>query len=139
MLCQYNRDEVSGATHQFSALRTLQDFFRRPGDDTPGVLIDITALKMALDERSMSEFARSMSYGDPEDATRCPIAIVAGAYRSYIACLFAQLPEKDREIRVFGTTDEARQWLVNWAGCSGYVGSGAGRQPVVATNRRATT
>jgi hypothetical protein len=115
MLGQYNRGEDSGTPHPFSARRTLQDFFSRPGDDTPGLLIDITALKMALDERSMTEFARSMAYGDTDDTSHCPVAIVAGLHRSYIACIFAQLPDKAHEIRVFGTTDEARQWLTHWS------------------------
>ena len=111
MLGQYNRREVSGAPYQFSALRTFQDFFRTPGDATPGIVIDFPALKMALDERSLMNFARSMAYGDDDDISRCPVAVVAGAHRSYIAFLFTQLPETDRAIRVFGTTDEARGWL----------------------------
>lgn len=115
MLRQFDRREVSGVPYQFSARRTLQDFFRRPGDETPGILIDVTALKMALDERSITEFARSMAYGDTDDTTHCPVAIVAGPHRAYIACIFAQLPDKDHDIRVFGTTDEARQWLTHWS------------------------
>lgn len=116
LLGQYNRGDVSGAPAPFSARRTLQDFFSRPGDDTPGLLIDITALRMALDERSMTAFATSMSYGDSEDTTHCPIAIVAGPHRSYVSFLFSQLPDKDHDIRVFGTVDEGRAWLSTWTG-----------------------
>jgi hypothetical protein len=62
---------------------------------------------MALDERSTTEFARSMAYRDADDTSHCPVAIVAGAHRNYIACIFAQLLDMDHEIRMFGATDEA--------------------------------
>ena len=116
MRSQYSRNEVSGATHRFSPLRTFQDFFRTPGAETAGIVIDMPALKMALDERSLMNFARTMAYGDDDDISRCPVAIVAGAHRSYIAFLLTQLPEMDRAIRVFGTMDEARNWLANRGG-----------------------
>lgn len=135
---QDNRDEECGDTVPFAARRTLKDFFSRPGEDIPGLLIDITAMRMALDERSMTEFARSMSYGDTEDTTHCPIAIVAGRHRSYVSCIFRQLPDKDHDIQVFGTVDEARAWLARQPERGAYAGSGDGRQPVAATKSLAT-
>ena len=116
MRSEYSPGEVADVPRGFTPLRTFQDFFRTPGDETPGILIDVPAFKMALDERSLMNFARAMAYGDDDDISRCPVAIVAGAHRSYIAFLFTQLPEMDRAIRVFGTTDEARNWLANRGG-----------------------
>ena len=77
-----------------------------------GIVVDLFASTVALDERSVMSFARTLAYGDGKTSLH-PAAIVAGAYRSYIACLFAQLPHADRAIRIFGTAAEARAWLAD--------------------------
>jgi hypothetical protein len=82
------------------------------GSETAGVVFDLSDPTVALDERSVMRFARALAFGDGK-ASLAPAAIAAGAHRSYVACLFAQLPQADRAIEVFGTTEQARAWLAN--------------------------
>ena len=90
------------------------DGFPESDDEALGVLFDLSDPTVALDERSVMSFARMLAYGDGKTSLP-PAAIAAGAHRSYIACLFAQLPQADRAIRIFGTTAEARAWLANYS------------------------
>ena len=85
--------------------------------DGSGVVFDLSDPNVALDERSVMRFARALAFGDGETSLR-PAAIAAGAHRSYIACLFAQLPQAERAIGVFGTTAEARAWLASFGGAT---------------------
>jgi hypothetical protein len=80
------------------------------GSEALGVVFDLSDSTVALDERSVMRFARTLASGDGK-ASLPPAAIAAGAHRSYVACLFAQLPQADRAIQVFGTTAQARAWL----------------------------
>lgn len=82
------------------------------GSEAFGVVFDLSDSTVALDERSVMRFARTLAFGDGKTSLP-PAAIAAGAHRSYIACLFAQLPQAERVIGVFGTTAEARAWLAN--------------------------
>ena len=86
-------------------------------DEAFGVVFDLSDSSVALDERSVMRFARTLAFGDGKTSLR-PAAIAAGAHRSYIACLFAQLPQAERVIGIFGTTAEARAWLATRGGAS---------------------
>ncbi len=92
--------------------------------DEAGVVFDLSDPDAILDERSVMRFARALAFGEGETSLR-PAAIAAGAHRSYIACLFAQLPQTERAIGVFGTTAQARAWLANRSAGS----APHGRQP----------
>ena len=109
------RDVVVDASHKFAPRRILRDYFSKPHDEAFGIVFDLFASDVALDERSVMSFARTLAYGDGKTSLH-PAAIVAGAHRSYIACLFAELPQADRTIQVFRTVAQARAWLANRGG-----------------------
>ena len=124
-LCR--RDVVVDASHKFAPRRILRDYFSKPddeafGDEAFGIVFDLFASDVALDERSVMSFARTLAYGDGKTSLRLA-AIVAGAHRSYIACLFAELPQADRAIGVFRTVAQAQAWLADRSGADSPIDS----------------